>query len=451
MNTLMIGLIIVIVIVLIALIYMYTTKKKDVGAVEKTQVVIDTNKEEVVETKQDGVTINVDKVSSDQQVATDLISEAKLLADAQEQAQAVADKALADAKISADAQAVADKALADAKAIEEARLTAELAAKKILEEQALAEEMLRQKQLAENPMIKLIEITNNTGGTLQLVEVEVYDTTGTNIALLGTAEQNTRNPIVFDGPNVAIDGKYNVWADSAGIHYGLMSTAYGDKNYWRVTLKDPVIVSYIVITPWTNHPELYPNIDGAKLNLINVNDIVYSTSTLYTSAQANMAENNAVLNSNGKWIINMSPASNLVQYVRIEKPYNDAPESAGSVLNIAEVEVYDKNMINIALNKPASQVDTYLDAGASRAVDGNTSGHWNDGSVIHTTNNNPLGWWEVNLGAVQAVSKLVIWNRTDCCKTRIIGIKVYLLDKDRKIYRSFGPITQVADKYEFLI
>lgn len=51
---------------------------------------------------------------------------------------------------------------------------------------------------------------------------------------------------------------------------------------------------------------------------------------------------------------------------------------------------------------------------ADLAIDGNTDGDWRNGSVTHTE----LGvhaWWEVDLGAVQAISHLNVWNRTDCC------------------------------------
>ena len=70
---------------------------------------------------------------------------------------------------------------------------------------------------------------------------------------------------------------------------------------------------------------------------------------------------------------------------------------------------------NLALNKPATQSTTNWIATADKAVDGNTNGdYWQDLSVAETDwGANP--WWEVDLGAIENISEIEIWNRTDCC------------------------------------
>jgi hypothetical protein len=71
---------------------------------------------------------------------------------------------------------------------------------------------------------------------------------------------------------------------------------------------------------------------------------------------------------------------------------------------------------------------------ASKAVDGNTDGNWNNGSVTHTAcgtdasnecqgSKNP--WWKVDLGAEYEISKVEIWNRTDCCQERLSNFNVW--------------------------
>jgi hypothetical protein len=78
---------------------------------------------------------------------------------------------------------------------------------------------------------------------------------------------------------------------------------------------------------------------------------------------------------------------------------------------------------NLALRKPARQSSTGYGGNAARAVDGNREGNYNANSVSHT-NNSPQEWWEVDLGNQQQISKIRIWNRTDCCSERLANFYV---------------------------
>jgi hypothetical protein len=76
---------------------------------------------------------------------------------------------------------------------------------------------------------------------------------------------------------------------------------------------------------------------------------------------------------------------------------------------------------NVAVGKPATQSSTYDDpctGSASKAVDGNTSGHVSACS-FSTTNNQPQDWWQVDLGAPYLIQVIDLWNRTDCCGERL--------------------------------
>ncbi len=75
---------------------------------------------------------------------------------------------------------------------------------------------------------------------------------------------------------------------------------------------------------------------------------------------------------------------------------------------------------NLALRKPATQSSTYHLGShpASAAVDGNTTGEWESGSVA-STEATLNAWWQVDLGSVQDVSTVKLWNRTDCCSQRL--------------------------------
>ncbi len=88
------------------------------------------------------------------------------------------------------------------------------------------------------------------------------------------------------------------------------------------------------------------------------------------------------------------------------------------------------NYTDVAKNKTATQSSTlsgFSTAVASSAVDGNTDGNFFDGSVSHT-NDDPNAWWEVDLGYSTTVSSIVIWNRTDCCGSRLSDYWVFVSD-----------------------
>jgi poly(beta-D-mannuronate) lyase len=84
---------------------------------------------------------------------------------------------------------------------------------------------------------------------------------------------------------------------------------------------------------------------------------------------------------------------------------------------------------NVALNKTATQSSTGFGGDASRAVDGNTSGNFGDGSVTHT-NDTPgePKFWEVDLGGDFYINEIALWNRTDCCGDRLSNFRLSVFD-----------------------
>jgi hypothetical protein len=81
-------------------------------------------------------------------------------------------------------------------------------------------------------------------------------------------------------------------------------------------------------------------------------------------------------------------------------------------MSLAEVQAFSGGQ-NIAEGKKASQSSVYGAGRAELAVDGNTDGDFSKGSTTHTMNGTNE-WWELDLGAVTPVERLVLWNRTDC-------------------------------------
>jgi RHS repeat-associated protein len=82
---------------------------------------------------------------------------------------------------------------------------------------------------------------------------------------------------------------------------------------------------------------------------------------------------------------------------------------------------------NLAWGKATSQSSTSTGGVSSRGVDGNTSGNWGDNSVTHT-NLDHQAWWQVDLGSVQQIGTLRLWNRTDCCSERLSNFYVLVSD-----------------------
>ncbi|GAA2606069.1 hypothetical protein Stube_62580 [Streptomyces tubercidicus] len=89
---------------------------------------------------------------------------------------------------------------------------------------------------------------------------------------------------------------------------------------------------------------------------------------------------------------------------------------------------------NLAFGTAATQSSTYKGAAANRAVDGDTKGTAGEaagevtGSVSHT-NRESQPYWQTDLGASKKVNKVVVWNRTDCCTTRLSNFWVLTSDK----------------------
>ncbi|MFV2001721.1 MAG: Ig-like domain-containing protein [Paracoccaceae bacterium] len=82
---------------------------------------------------------------------------------------------------------------------------------------------------------------------------------------------------------------------------------------------------------------------------------------------------------------------------------------------------------NLALSGTASASSVGFGTVANDAIDGNTSGSYSSGSVFHSS----LGaqeWWQVDLGSVNQISIINLFNRTDCCAFRGVNYHVFVSD-----------------------
>jgi hypothetical protein len=100
---------------------------------------------------------------------------------------------------------------------------------------------------------------------------------------------------------------------------------------------------------------------------------------------------------------------------------------ANNYSRLVEVEAYSPiGSTNVARGRPATQSST-LFIGAAAAVDGNTDGTFGNSSTTHT-DNTFQPWWQVDLGSVQNLGSIRLWNRTDCCGDRLSNFYVLVSD-----------------------
>ena len=130
-----------------------------------------------------------------------------------------------------------------------------------------------------------------------------------------------------------------------------------------------------------------------------------------------------------------------VRHVRLERTTGDYP---ANIINLAEVEVLDKNEKNIAVGKTITggPGGPHSAGPFERLVDGDL------GNFAHTTGNG-LSFLEINLGSDADVKSVKITNRGEttsasCCWNRINDVKVILLDKDKKELKT----TPVIDNWD---
>ena len=120
-----------------------------------------------------------------------------------------------------------------------------------------------------------------------------------------------------------------------------------------------------------------------------------------------------------------------VRYVRLERPV--------PVINLAEVEVFDENDVNVALSKTVTGgPGAAHPAGPfARLVDGSKA----RSNFAHTRGNG-VNFMQIDLGAATTVKKIVITNRLNCCQDRTENMKVILLDASETVLKT----TDVVNK-----
>ena len=261
--------------------------------------------------------------------------------------------------------------------------------------------------------------TNN----LSLAEVQVFGTpgtpaNGTNLAVGRPATQSsTLVGYSSDAASAAVDGN----TDGNFFDGSVSHTAFNLNAWWQVDLGTAATVNSITI--WNRT-------DCCATRLSDFWVFVSNTPFAATDTPASLQ--NRAQTFAMHLTTTPSPSTTISvgyvgQFVRVQLNGTD-------YLSLAEVQVFGTpgttGTSNLALGKTATQSSTlagYATDAASMAVDGNTDGNFFDGSVTHT-NADANAWWQVDLGASAAISSITIWNRWDCCVSRLSDYWVFVSD-----------------------
>jgi hypothetical protein len=250
---------------------------------------------------------------------------------------------------------------------------------------------------------------------LSLAEVQVF--AGTNLALNKPATQST-NYYSTSVAGLAVDGN----TDGNFFDGSVALTASGFPNaWWQVDLGASATVSSVVV--WNRT-------DACCISQLS-DFWVFVSDTPFSSLDTPATLQNRAGTFSSHQTSAPNPSTAIV--VQAQGRYVRVQLSGQNFLGLAEVQVFGTvgpAPMNIAQGKLASQSSTfpgYASASASSAVDGSTDGNFGDGSVT-ATNADPNAWWQVDLGASAGVSSIVVWNRSDCCGSRLGDYWVFVSD-----------------------
>ena len=143
------------------------------------------------------------------------------------------------------------------------------------------------------------------------------------------------------------------------------------------------------------------------------------------------------------------------RYVKLEQTVVSYPNSTGdectknAIINLAEVQVFDASNTNLASGKTVTGTAIHPAGPLANLVDGNMSNFAHTACPIPT--NTEKDYMTIDLGAEKEIKKIVITNRTDCCKDRAIGIKAVILAANgTTVVKETPAITTTADTYTLI-
>jgi len=96
------------------------------------------------------------------------------------------------------------------------------------------------------------------------------------------------------------------------------------------------------------------------------------------------------------------------------------PEPSPAVPSVQEISLKGKKTSQVSTSKHGGE--------SSRAIDGNTDSDWKNGSCTMTRRSRGP-WWKVDLGSSAKVISVLVFNRADCCGSRLNSFQVRVGNK----------------------
>ena len=151
----------------------------------------------------------------------------------------------------------------------------------------------------------------------------------------------------------------------------------------------------------------------------------------------------------------MSRCTAMGRYVKILHTRTHKTHGHNAIINLSDVRVYDIDSNNIALNRYVSGSSEHSTRYSwVRLTDGSTghlnfahTGHGDSKGNKYSGRFRKKGWtidqpeyFIIDLGSMKEIKKLQVVNRRDCCRGRIHGIKLQIIDEDGKTVNWETPI-----------
>lgn len=186
-----------------------------------------------------------------------------------------------------------------------------------------------------------------------------------------------------------------------------------DHPWWQVDLGAVYKIDRVVVENYTRNQPVMNRLDGAR---IFISHYPIETDDIDVIEQMGSVHTLQLQGGHETYDLNVGNAT-YGRYVRIQARKHE-------YLNFAELSVLSKTgndnspvSRNLAVGKPVTASSYYPDNPPERGVD-----DWMGGLFHSTEEENP--WWDVDLGAHYPIEMVRVFNRTDCCKDRLSGVRV---------------------------
>lgn len=121
-------------------------------------------------------------------------------------------------------------------------------------------------------------------------------------------------------------------------------------------------------------------------------------------------------------------------------------DDINKIINVAELEVYDVENNLISSNLPVTGSSEYS---STHKLANLTDGDKTNFAHTKGRTEDEMDYMQIDLGSEKTIKKIVLTNRTSCCKDRIIGCKIMILGNDEAVVDETPIIASTKDEYTF--